>query len=609
MEIPERIQILLIEDSDDDAYLISEALEDEPYRITRISDGQHAYTHLLTTHQPPDVVLMDYRLPGMNGLEIIQELDSQGKEYGYIVLTVDMQIDTAIEVMKAGASDFLPKAKGYDFLPDMIRKVYRIQKDRQEKQRMELALRKNEEQFRMLFEYAPLAMVIVRPDASCLVNAYFTNFLGYAQEDIASLSAAELASLISHPDDFSVEYELAQNIFAGKSDHYRLEKRYIKKDGGVVWGDLTTVLLPSEASETVLALSMVQDITHRKQAEEELKQARRLAEAANVAKSEFLANMSHELRTPLNAILGYAQILKRDRQLTQSQQHGLNVIERSGEYLLTLINDILDLSKIEARKLELHPTALAFPEFLYGVSEMIRIRAQQKNLSFSAENSPILPAMIQADEQRLSQILLNLLNNAVKFTDRGKVILRVTATFPPSPEPVEGVCHIRFEVEDTGIGIPEQKTQHLFSPFTQFMEQGRRAQGTGLGLAISQQLAQLMGGSILVESTPEKGSLFWFEADFPVATAPPQNSYSQTPQIRGFQGECQALIVDDQAENRMVLQQMLASLGFQVEDAVNGREALAYIRNNRPDVIFMDLMMDDLDGFEVTRRLRQDAGA
>ncbi|MGK3964686.1 AAA family ATPase [Sorangium sp. So ce118] len=270
------------------------------------------------------------------------------------------------------------------------------------------------------------------------------------------------------------------------------------------------------------------DITERKQAEAE-RQARKTAEAESRAKTEFLRNMSHELRTPLNAILGYAQILKRSPGLEGRQATGLDTIQQSGQHLLTLINDLLDLAKIEAGKIELYPEPFYLSTFLTVVADMIRVRAEQKSLHFVYEATPHLPQAVLADEKRLRQVLLNLLGNAVKFTARGRVRFGVQALSQG-----ETAARLRFEVEDTGVGMTPEQLAKLFQPFGRVGDVRRRA-GTGLGLMISRQLVHLMGSEIHVESRPDEGSRFWFEVPLPVAELAAPLRSSERPPI-GYEG-------------------------------------------------------------------------
>jgi signal transduction histidine kinase/CheY-like chemotaxis protein len=335
-----------------------------------------------------------------------------------------------------------------------------------------------------------------------------------------------------------------------------------------------------------------------------------LAEAVGLARqrSNFLAQMSHELRTPLNAIIGYAQLLKRERlPLNERQAAGLATIHESGQHLLTLINDILDLARVEAGKMELHPTPVHLGTFLHVVVDIMRVKAEEKGLTFHYELAPDLPDAVTLDETRLRQVLLNLLGNAVKFTDRGSVSLRVTRA-PPDPQDDEATTRLRFEVADTGIGMATQQVGRLFQPFEQVADAHRRAGGTGLGLAISQQLVRLMGGSIEVASEPRKGSTFSFELAVQAAACSPAVPPPQG-RIVGYQGERKrVLIVDDVAQNRAMLVDLLQETGFVVAAASNGLECLVLLDTFKPDLIVMDVMMPVIDGNETTRRIRRTPG-
>ncbi len=333
----------------------------------------------------------------------------------------------------------------------------------------------------------------------------------------------------------------------------------------------------------------------------QLNEAKNIADNANQAKSEFLANMSHELRTPLNGILGYAQILGRSRAMPEKERHGVSIIHQCGAHLLTLINDVLDLSKIEARKLELFPKAVHFPSFLQGVVEICRVRADQKGVDFIYQPDASLPTGIAADEKRLCQVLINLLGNAIKFTDQGAVTLKVNVTSIR-----ESAVQVRFQIEDTGVGITPDQTQQIFQAFEQVGDQKRQSEGTGLGLAISQKIVQLMGGDIQAKSQLGVGSNFFFEVELPIATDwAQQNSRDSSKQIVGYTGQPYCIIiVDDRWENRSVILNLLKPLGFTLIEAENGKDGLEKVQQHSPDLIITDLAMPVMDGFEMLKQLR-----
>ncbi|MEL6853589.1 MAG: ATP-binding protein [Cyanobacteria bacterium J06607_13] len=425
-----------------------------------------------------------------------------------------------------------------------------------------------------------------------------------------------------------------------ESDYYRLCDRRVmdsgkaemgiiepqlQGDGKQAWLETNKIPMFDSEGNVIGIMGSFQDVTDRKEAElalqrlnedleqrvemrtAELKKAKGLADAANQAKSEFLANMSHELRTPLNGILGYAQILGRSPHLLSEDQHGVNIIHQCGSHLLMLINDVLDLSKIEARKLSLVPQPLHLPSFLQSVVEICKIKAEQKGVAFIYEPPVGLIEGIDVDEKRLRQVLLNLLGNAIKFTDHGSVTLSVRCLEQTAPL---HRCTLQFKIVDTGVGIAAADVSKLFQAFEQVGDRKRQAEGTGLGLAISQQIVSLMGGQIAVSSQLGEGSQFSFEITCPVATDwAQQSTFREGRAIVGYEGEPRRLlIVDDHWENRAVLKSLLVPLGFEIEEAENGEEGLAALHAFQPDLIITDLAMPGMDGFEMIRQVRSQEG-
>ncbi|MFH2140453.1 MAG: ATP-binding protein [Pseudomonadota bacterium] len=429
------------------------------------------------------------------------------------------------------------------------------------------------------------------------VNEYAAQLLGYTQEQMRAMSVTDVDPNFAGKD-FKVQTQPLREI---RTSTFETAQRH--KNGEVIPLEVTFYYQPGKEESSGRFISFVTDIRQRKQAEQTLRRAMEAAETANRAKSTFLTSMSHELRTPLNAILGFSSLMRRDEQLRPEQRTNLDIINRSGEHLLTLINDILELAKIEAGKTQLNITPFDLGVLVRDVTDMMELRARAKGLRLLIDQSSQFPRYINGDEARLRQILINLLGNAVKFTQQGGVTLRLGTK-------QNAIAHLIIEIEDTGPGLSAEDQQRLFQPFMQFGKQPGDNKGTGLGLSITRQFVQLMGGNISVESTVGKGSLFRVElplSEVKEADLLPQHETEKGEVVGLASGQpvYRILIVEDQLENQLLLSQLMQRIGFEIQVAENGAQGVQLFQSWQPHLIFMDRRMPDMDGIAATQAIRQ----
>jgi signal transduction histidine kinase/DNA-binding response OmpR family regulator len=634
--------ILIVDDSTANLQLLTSILKDEGYVVHPASDGKLALRFLRTTL--PDLILLDIKMPGMDGLEVCYQLkDSERtRNIPIIFISVLESERDKVKAFQAGGVDYIAKP----FHPEeVLARVKNQLRLRELTDDLETQVSKRTEEL-TLTNQRMQEEITVRKHAveelqkrEALLNAtQRLSKVGGWEYDIKQNQyywTDELFAIHEIPINTSIDYvqeslncydlkdqQLIMSAFKNAYENgepYDFELPFTTKKGKRLW--IRTTALPIQKNNRIVSVvGSVMDITEQKQAQQELARyrdhlkeeveqrttelihAKQNAEQANRAKSNFLANMSHELRTPLSAILGFSSLMKNDPLIAETQKQNLDIINRSGEHLLRLINDILDMSKIEAGQVQLDNKPFDLGATVRDVTDMMRIRAEEKALQLLTDQTSKFPRHIVGDEARLRQILINLMGNAIKYTQQGEVTLRLSTVS-------NKFSHLRIEVTDTGEGISAEDQRLIFDPFIQLGEQSN-SKGTGLGLTITRQFVEMMGGQISLKSNLGQGSVFKIE--LPLVEATESEIRKIEPKdmrdVKGLapgQPDYRILIVEDQYENQLLLAKLMQSVGFQCKTAGNGAKGVEVFKNWNPHFIWMDRRMPVMDGIQATRQIRE----
>jgi len=602
MQDTSEISILIVDDEAGSLLILSEHIKNK-YTVYSAQSGFEALT--IFEKYAIDIMITDMIMPQMNGLELTNQVLKKYPETIVIGISAYENTSNIVTFMKNGGLDFIQKPVHFDHLDNAIKnglKRLQLRKDLEQKNReileknkaLELEIEKNRQAQKILemnrnnlksiFD-AMNDMVFILDTTGCVlyVNPVVCEQMKYPNDEIIGMNILELHA----PQNLDRVADFVNDMLSGKTSFFI--GHLMKKDGEQI--NVETKIAKGSWDDKDALIAVSRDMTDFMKVQKD----KQIAQAESQAKSEFLANISHDLRTPLNGILGYTQILVKDKYLDKKYQEQIQVIHKSGEHLLLLINDILDLSKIDAGKMQLQVADFYFNDFLQRIVDICQVLARKKRIRLKFSASQDCPVCVKGDEKRLRQVLLNLINNAIKFTNDGQVSFEVLR--------VDNL--IRFVVKDTGIGIPKDKLEFIFEPFHQLENQAFQSEGTGLGLAISRRIIQLMNSDIFVSSHVDEGSTFWFEINLPEVykkiTKMKNNEKWADINGTGYR----VLIVDDNFMNRQFFVQMLKRNNFELCEAEDGFQAIEFTEKFRPHLILMDIMMPRMSGTDAIDEIRK----
>ncbi|MGE0083201.1 MAG: response regulator [Desulfococcaceae bacterium] len=618
-----KANLLVIDDDPLNLRFLTGVLKDGGYKVRPAKSPNLAIS--AARQEAPDMILLDIVMPEKNGYEVCMELQADPLTCGIPVIFISAldEMPDKIRAFSAGGVDYITRPfEKQEILARIqthlaLRNMRRSLEQKNEQLRAEIAktLKTQEKlkELEFIVSRSPAIAFLWRAEENRPVDFVSENIrmFGYAPDDFYTRRI--LYADIIHPDDLKRAVENSLRHTRENCEEYGQEYRIVTRTGDVRWVDDRTCIRRNTEGQPTHYQGIVTDITLRKQWEEELKEARKAAEKANRAKSEFLANMSHEIRTPMNAILGFSEILL-SRPRDPQEKNWLKIIQSSGQTLLTLINDILDLSKIESGKMDLHYGPVSVASLLHEVRSIFLEKCEKKGIELKLRSDPEIPSRVITDNIRLRQILINLVDNAVKFTHEGYISIAAAGNcLYRFGNCGTGLFRLILEVADTGIGIPEDQQKIIFESFRQqdFQDSSRYG-GTGLGLTISRRLAEIMGGHISVHSRKGEGSIFTVVLPN-LKTAEGDDFETVDDRKKDTDTEfCPAtiMIVDDIISSRQLIMTCLESPHIRFMEAANGREALELLAQSSetghmlPQIILMDLRMPGMDGYETAKQIR-----
>lgn len=584
-----KLQILVIEDDELDRMIIRRALDGADMN-TEVAFADSMESAKKAATQPYDCIFIDYNLPGGNGLELMKYIREAGNNSPIIVVTSQGDERIAVEIMKNGAADYITKNMlTAESLKQILRHIFRLRESEGEKTRFARALQNTQKTLQTVVANAPVILFSID------MNGILTMLEG---KGISEFDLDRKSYLI--PESGNVENTLPISPSALKESLSGKDVKDIIKRNGKFYEVMYSPML-NQYDEIIGVMGVATDVTLHKQAEEQLLSEKIVAVETARIKQQFLANMSHEIRTPMNGIIGLADIMLRTK-LDEEQKKYMQSIINCSDNLLVIINDILDLSKIEAGRMTIEKTPFRLGDIIENSLSMFSQSASRKKIKLTASCAENVPQFLVGDSVRLSQVLNNLLDNAVKFTPSGEVTLNITCA-----EETEDSASLVFKVKDSGIGIPEENRQSIFESFTQARsDTTRRFGGTGLGLTIVKKLLEMQGGSISVESAEETGSVFTFKISYPKATEKEIANHRRKSSVHSVPdlSNLHVLVAEDNEMNRMIVQKYFSDWKIKYKVAVNGKEVTELASRYKFDLILMDIQMPVMDGYDATKIIR-----